>query len=63
MIRLLKQYSMKLSEINFPVYWIDSEEIHTIDNVVFVNGQVLDNKNVKKETLGERRVLWICSSE
>jgi len=47
---------MSLDDIKFPVYVIGTEDIETIDNVIFAEGRVVDDKNVSGKTIGKRRL-------
>lgn len=42
--------------IKFPIYELSSEEVYSSDGLLFLNGKVLDDKNQKGKTLGERRL-------
>ena len=37
---------MTLDGIKFPVYVIGTEDIETVDNIVFADGKVVDDKNM-----------------
>ena len=39
---------MTLDEIKFPIYVIGTEDVETVDNVVFAEGRVVDDKNMRK---------------
>lgn len=47
---------MKLDEVRFPVYVVHSEEAIIRDGLLWIDGTVVDDKNVEGETLGERRL-------
>jgi len=47
---------MSLDDIKFPVYVIGTEDVETIDNVVFAEGRVVDDKNMSGKTIGKRRL-------
>ena len=47
---------MKLDEVRFPVYVVHSEEVIIRDGLLWIDGTVVDDKNVEGETLGERRL-------
>ena len=47
---------MKLDEVRFPVYVVHSEEAIIRDGLLWIDGAVVDDKNVEGETLGERRL-------
>jgi len=43
-------------DLIFPVYVIHSENVETIDGILWLDNQVLDDKNMLGETLGIRRI-------
>lgn len=45
-----------LQSINFPCFEIPSGDITVRDGLVFLNGKILDDRNMKGETLGIRRL-------
>lgn len=45
-----------LAKVNYPVFQIDAEPIE-MDGLVYVNGAIVDDRNVSRPTLGERRLL------
>tara|TARA_R100000656_G_scaffold96832_1_gene70301 strand:- start:1086 stop:1565 length:480 start_codon:yes stop_codon:yes gene_type:complete len=47
---------MTLDGIKFPVYVIGTEDIETVDNIIFADGKVVDDKNMWGRTLGKRRL-------
>ena len=47
---------MTLDDIKFPIYVIGTEEVETVDNVVFADGRVVDDKNMSGKTIGKRRL-------
>ena len=47
---------MTLDGIKFPIYVIGTEDIETVDNVVFADGRVVDDKNMSGKTIGKRRL-------
>ena len=48
---------MRLSDVVFPVFILPKDaEIDTQDGIVFANGQMLDDLNVKGDTVGIRRL-------
>ena len=49
---------MTLDEIKFPIYVIGTEDIETIDGVVFAEGRVVDDKN--RPRLVSTIILFIC---
>lgn len=50
--RTLRSYH----KIDFPVFRISDEPV-IIDGLVFVDGRVIDDRNIPAETLGQRRLL------
>ena len=47
---------MSLDDIKFPVYVIGTEDIETVDNVIFAEGRIVDDKNMSGKTIGKRRL-------
>jgi len=47
---------MQLSDIKFPIYVVHTDEVIRRDGILWCNGQVIDDKNIQAETLGERRL-------
>ena len=47
---------MRLTDTEFPVFILSAEDIEEVDGIVFANGLCLDDKNVKGDTLGIRRL-------
>ena len=47
---------MKLEQIKWPVYVLHSDEIEERDGLLFCDTQIVDDKNMKGETLGIRRL-------
>ena len=45
-----------LHKLVFPVFLLDSGNWDTSDGLLFIDGEVLDDKNQKRKTLGARRV-------
>lgn len=45
-----------LHKINFPIYILPNDNVEKMDGIVFLDGQVLDDRNQKGETLGIRRI-------
>ena len=45
-----------LHKINFPIYLLPTDNIEKIDGLVFLDGQVLDDRNQSGNTLGMRRI-------
>jgi len=43
--------------LNFPLFLLGSSDWETADGLLFLEGQVLDDKNMPGETLGLRRML------
>lgn len=55
-MKIQKRTIKSLHEINYPAFKIEQEPFF-IDGLVFLNGRVIDDQNVSRETLGERRLL------
>lgn len=53
----MKSDILSLSRAVYPIYRVKAADIEEIDGIVFADGLVLDDKNVKRDTLGERRLL------
>ena len=47
---------MKLEQIKWPVYVLHSDEIEERDGLLYCDTQIVDDKNMKGETLGVRRL-------
>lgn len=47
---------MKLSDIQFPVYVVHTDEVIRQDGILWCEGAVIDDRNVKGATIGERRL-------
>ena len=47
---------MKLEQIKWPVYVLHSDEIEERDGLLFCDTEIVDDKNMKGETLGLRRL-------
>ena len=47
---------LSLSKVNFPVYILPSQEIDKQDGLVYVDGHVVDDRNMPGNTLGIRRL-------
>ena len=45
-----------LNKIKFPVYGLDSDNWYTSDGLLFLDNQVLDDKNMPGDSLGKRRL-------
>ena len=43
-------------ELQFPIYVIHSDNVELIDGIIWLDDQVLDDKNMKGDTLGLRRL-------
>lgn len=46
----------EIHKIAFPVFKLDSENIEYLDGILFLDGQVLDDRNQCGKTLGVRRL-------
>lgn len=47
---------MDYDSINFPVFVVHTDNIELIDGILWIDNQVLDDKNMKGKTLGQRRL-------
>ena len=47
---------MKLEQIKWPVYVLHSDEVEERDGLLYCDTQIVDDKNMKGETLGVRRL-------
>jgi hypothetical protein len=47
---------MKLSDIQFPVYVVHTDDVVSRDGILWCEGQVIDDKNVSGKTIGKRRL-------
>jgi len=47
---------MKLSDIRFPVYVVHTDDVATRDGLLWCDGKVIDDYNVKGHTIGIRRL-------
>ena len=48
---------MKLEDIRFPIYVVHSENVITRDGLLWCEGAIIDDRNTKGNSLGERRLL------
>ena len=48
---------MKLEDIRFPLYVVHSEDVITRDGLLWCEGAIIDDRNIKGNSLGERRLL------
>ena len=48
--------SMIYDKIKFPVFVVHTDEIMFVDGILWIENQVLDDTNMKGETLGMRRI-------
>lgn len=46
----------ELEQLEFPVYRLPSDEIEIADGLVFIEGRLLDDRNMPGKTLGIRRL-------
>ena len=46
---------MKLNDIRFPVYVVHTDDVLTRDGLLWCDGQVIDDKKIEGNSLGERR--------
>jgi len=47
---------MKLHDIKFPIYVLHSDEVEERDGLLFCDTQIVDDKNMTGQTLGQRRL-------
>mgnify|MGYP003148396597 FL=1 len=47
---------MKLSDVNFPIYVLHTDDVVLRDGILWCDGDVVDDKNVSGETIGVRRL-------
>ena len=47
---------MNYNDINFPVYPVHTDNVEFIDGILWIDNQVLDDKNMSGDTLGKRRL-------
>ena len=47
---------MDYSKINFPVFSVHTDNVEFIDGILWIDNQVLDDKNMSGDTLGKRRL-------
>ena len=47
---------MKLSDVNFPIYVLHTDDVVSRDGILWCEGDVVDDKNVSGETIGVRRL-------
>ena len=45
-----------MQEIYYPIFVIHTDNVEEIDGILWIEDQVLDDKNMKGNTLGERRL-------
>ena len=57
-MRLIREQSriFTLDEIEFPIFVIHSDNVEEIDGLLWLDDQVVDDKNMSGETLGKRRL-------
>ena len=48
--------NMDYDSINFPVFVVHTDNVELIDGILWIDNQVLDDKNMKGKTLGQRRL-------
>ena len=46
---------MNYNDINFPVFVVHTDNVELIDGILWIDNQVLDDRNMKGDTLGKRR--------
>lgn len=47
---------LSLSKINFPTYILPSDNVWKEDGIVYVDGQIVDDRNMPGKSLGLRRI-------
>jgi len=47
---------MIYDKIQFPIFPVHTDEITLVDGILWIENQVLDDKNMKGKTLGIRRL-------
>ena len=47
---------MNYNDINFPVFVVHTDNVELIDGILWIDNQVLDDRNMKGDTLGKRRL-------
>ena len=47
---------MNLNEIRWPIYVLHSDEVEIRDGLLFCDTQIVDDKNMKGDSLGLRRL-------
>ena len=47
---------MRLSDVRFPVYVVHTDDVVSRDGILWCEGQVIDDKNVSGESIGQRRL-------
>ena len=48
--------NMDYDSINFPVFVVHTDNVELIDGILWIDNQVLDDRNMKGKTLGQRRL-------
>ena len=49
--------SKQINKVNFPVFVLGSDNWSIQDGLVYLDGLLLDDRNIKATTLGKRRLL------
>lgn len=47
---------MKLSDVNFPIYVLHTDDVIFRDGILWCDGNIVDDKNVSGKTIGKRRL-------
>ena len=47
---------MNYDDINFPIFVVHTDNVELIDGILFIDNQILDDRNMKGKTLGIRRL-------
>jgi hypothetical protein len=54
---MLPEINWKLiRNITFPIYKLNTDELHYYRGILYVNDLVIDDRNIKEDTLGKRRL-------
>ena len=54
--QFFRSRTMEADRIQFPVFEIHTDNVEEIDGILWIDDQVLDDKNMSGETLGARRL-------
>ena len=53
----LRNNIQRLLDCKYPIYRINGEDIEEVDGLVLLGGKLIDDTNMRGETLGERRLV------